>query len=119
MADRTISVEAKNLIKARDLISDKDHWTQGALRTSFHHKNGGTQSYCAVGALMQVSGAMGLGRKRQNWDQYNAALKPLAKAASDLFKTSIVDVNDTKGHDAVMSMYDTAISTALQKKRTD
>lgn len=91
---------------AKTKIADRAHWCKGALAknaddNSCGYRNPDAIKFCALGALASVS------------DGSSQRLKEchlLSCAAQKLFGTYLTVVNNTRGHEAVMKVYDLAIS---------
>lgn len=100
---------ARQLIKARDYISDPDHWCQGALL----HGN----RVCAIGAL----GYADLGQRffgepvsiTEYSDNFLRSRTILDDTAEKLYGKAAYQVNDSLGHEAVLVIFDKAIETAV------
>jgi hypothetical protein len=104
------------LIEARELISDKVRWTTEIYASDTNapgtygrkHQYGnepGAVCWCAFGAVQKVTGS------DSNMRLVNTELV-LTRAADELFKDTVTQVNDRLGHEAVMQMYDRAIELA-------
>jgi hypothetical protein len=94
------------LTKARALIADPAHWTAGAYaRDDKGNKVGvdaeGACAFCAVGALVRVTTWYG---------DYTEAYDLLSRNSGKVPR--VADLNDIHGHEAVLAMYDAAISAA-------
>ncbi len=88
------------LISARQKIEDPKNWCYGKMRIG--------EKFCAVGAIHFTLAAL----KVSEVDTMNA----LRVACNQLYKTaSIPQVNDQKGHEAILKCFDLAISTELKK----
>lgn len=94
------------LIQARALISDEEHWTQGIFAatasgraTLYNAPN--ADRWCAMGAIRKVS--LGYEPNMLN------PITMLDAAASEMFQTTMVGVNDCFGHKQVLEVYDLAI----------
>lgn len=96
---------------ARDLITDRKHWT---TRAYFRDKNGeccslrdDTYSYCLSGALMKASVNLGAGLG----EDYGVSSKYMWEATRQA--TGFYEIpsfaNDQGGHDVVLSILDRAI----------
>jgi hypothetical protein len=104
-----MSVTRDKLIEARDLISDESRWTRfdyaqdmfGSRIESVHDNS--ACCWCAYGALSKVSGL-----EPEECDSSDA----LEFAANELFEQSVVDVNDLRGHAAILQVFDKAIEEA-------
>lgn len=96
------------LTSALNLLGSRgQHWTQGVFRryrVDLPILRGLLgRSYCALGALVHV-----------NTDNQLPAEQYLRIAANQLYKLGIVDVNDKKDFNAVVAMFNTAISMAKE-----
>lgn len=107
----------EDLIAARNLIKNKSDWGPHAYARGKH--SGGIRSplgadeplrYCAVGALLAITGVHQSDRKTEG-------LNVLNRAASALYPEhpGILEVNDQIGHEAVLATYDLAIERAKWK----
>lgn len=114
------------LMQARDLISDKEHWTMGVLARD---KSGNdipatidaAYSFCARGALVSV-----INTEHKSCAVDLDSCQYLTRACSQLYNTcsqlynkgnysyiiKVAFVNDNFGHEAVMDIYDEAIKLA-------
>jgi len=93
----------QTLIKARELISKPENWTQrAAARTASGHRTSALSTnavcYCAMGALLKISPLY----------QGSRHIDMLAKAMDD----SVAYYNDTHTHAEVLAMFDKAIELA-------
>ncbi len=98
------------LIAARELIADKSRWTQGTLARNVegnpeHCVQGKTAvCFCAAGAVMHCA----TGEDEEEWI---GAWSALDAAAFSLYGgRDVAGVNDKLGHEAVLKVYDHAIS---------
>lgn len=97
------------LIKARELISDPERWTQGV---NARNRAGGLTSpendaavcWCGIGALCRVAGDDDL-----HWAKAVVFLHKTAREAG--FK-DFPDFNDTSTHAEVLAAFDRAIEAA-------
>lgn len=108
-----LSKALKLLEVAKALISDKRKWCTGCL---FQDDAGDESScsnaskYCALGATYAQAGSDLMSASPTYIDE---AISRLTAAADRLYPGLVVtDVNDRKGHAAVMKMYDMAIRSA-------
>ena len=85
------------ITEAQDLIRDPNRWTQGCYARNEHGVPTGASNPAAVrwdasGAILKVAGA----------PQY-----VVTAALADIFKgEGVVHTNDSRGHAAVMAMFD-------------
>jgi len=103
-----------NLIAARDLIADPQHWCRdyfalddkGRMCDAIEDK---ARQWCATGAYIWASEEYGDDGRDGVWDGdgFLGAAARLAYHGS----IGIADVNDHLGHAAVMRVYDLAIAT--------
>lgn len=103
------------LKKARALIEKPENWCQNSMAQNAEGAYVPVQSvhackFCAIGAIdradhQSVVGAM--------------AEFVLGHAAHIKFGLSAFGVNDKLGHEAVLAMYDAAITNQLEKSRED
>ena len=94
------------LIAARAKIADEANWCQensavNSHRIPVHPTNSNACAWCALGALEATSPATA---------NLRSLLYEAAYATHGL--RSVVDVNDTLGHAAVLQVYDVAIKIA-------
>ena len=103
------------LVAARELISDKKRWTQCAYarnkyRKSCNPSNRSAVKFCGLGALI----------REVTPDRYAEAKHFLNLAAKQIQTedglpgrgTTAIQINDDRGHVAVLRMYDRAIEIA-------
>lgn len=100
----------KTLEEARDLISQPEKWTKGAMvRGGF----GTSTQYCAVGAIRRVSF-----HGESEWmPTFSDAYYYLRRALPDWYRSrrqSVEEYNDAKlrKHKDIMALYDKAIELA-------
>jgi len=109
-----VSAAADILRRAKARIEDPDHWTTGApARGADGEGMGGRDSsavrWCALGALDVELGVFGGYRFRDRARDRARAWAWLRQVAQP---GTISSINDTRGHAAVMAMYDEAIRLA-------
>ena len=97
--------------RARDLISDKEHWCLGCYARGkggfpVHFANRDASRYCAMGALLLAASEACSDAAEAN-DLAHAIAKTVSPTGSLVF------INDHRGHAAVLSLFDAAI-TALE-----
>lgn len=110
MSNRTLSTIAVNLIKARELIINPDHWcieSQGKDKDGFFvlpHNARCTQRciYGAVGAVQNKSGFPNM-----------PEMKLIESGMPPPFKNA-AEFNNTMGHSATIDLLDKAIAKAIQ-----
>lgn len=108
-----------NLVAARDLLLDKRKWTQhefarderGDMTNPIDPR---ATCFCALGALYSVVGHNTMASEDDD-DSFEQipGYSQLHTAAKE-WRTSIPDVNDERGYDAVLEMYGVAIALADQ-----
>jgi len=108
------------LIRAKEKISDRDHWIRGcsALNAMFRPVGSSdpqARYWCASGAVTSVLGA------DYNFalDGPSLALTYLDDAAGEMGASGIVFLNDTRFHEDVMEAFDRAIEKAKLHEDTD
>jgi hypothetical protein len=110
------------LTRARNYIARKENWTKGELQND-------NQQCCALGAVAKVQGIST--NEDGGYDPYGIldkqpAVKVLAKAAlktkvsryltdNDEPTNIVISINDTRGHKAVLKMFDKAIEMVKPK----
>lgn len=100
---------------ARELISDRSHWTQGeyardAKELPVNPNDESATCFCAVGAIAAVQ------NKRVWLDGKRSAVDALGIGAKAIDQhITIVEVNDRMGHDATLKMFDIAIQKVQEK----
>lgn len=95
------------LTAARNLISDPNHWCQGAYaRTVYGNPVGPAESsavtWCAFGALNYLAA-----------DEDGIALQKAEVALTVACDGNAVFINDLVGHEAILAKFDEAIATSL------
>jgi hypothetical protein len=109
MSQRIIPDEAKTLRKAQDLIRDEEDWCQEEYREISGFLFMKEVRYCAIGALMQVTGCF-----KKYRSEYSVLRKHLTDSAYMLYEMGPETVNDRCGHAAVMKVYDHAINRLIE-----
>ena len=109
-----MSAAGDTLRAARETLSDPTRWTQGAYARSASGRRLWFESpsavcWCAYGALGKHSGLH---------PEEGRAADFLRRAADELFDLYPTEVNDDRGHAAVLSMYDLAIALADVEARS-
>ena len=129
------------LIQARNLLSDKNRWTKNYMKTV----RNGKECFCAAGAVCHEAGVLEGEKTYTNFTgnvfmnvmcgivpvtaASNSAIREAealgehARAAHTALKylraasghDSFIYVNDVKGYDAVMKMFDVAIRNAKRR----
>ena len=98
------------LINTKALIEDESHWCQYTFARA---SDGAKVPLSQTAAKFCVSGALSLAERIQlDYSQANRASYFLNRAAYDMFELDPVQVNDRRGHAAVMRMLDYAIELA-------
>jgi hypothetical protein len=97
------------LQRAQDRIRDPEHW---CAEVFYQTKDGYGEHirWCAVGALREESESCADALSR---DKATSALRI---TAYHLFNMGVFDVNDKRGHSAVMRVYDRAIQLAKESE---
>ena len=90
------------LCKARKLLSDKKRWCVGSWHTTSRN---GLDQYCALGALNKIGG---------DTPERNAARTTLQASAKELYGSQVIVVNDHRGYEATLKMFDHAIEKACE-----
>ena len=107
------------LIKAKELIQNKDNWIQGSYaRDSKNNlvmvRDENACRFCAMGAIMKIADA------RLGSEYYKAREVLMFEAKNILndhrIESAIVHLNDTTGHEKVMELFDAAIANELEKE---
>ena len=101
------------LIKAKAVIADPKHWTQGwyahnADGFDVESCNPEAVCWCSVGAINKVAHEEGVSDTRFKATQY------LAQMAEECGYIGISDFNDNLSHEAVMREWDEAIKLAKE-----
>jgi hypothetical protein len=110
----------ETLTKARALIADPAHWTEGALA----RKSDGTEigwldpeacCFCGEGAIMKACEASFNGEST-NYRAYRAAMEFLqlgnVQELAGLPPHMVPTINDDLGHEAVLKLFDKGIELA-------
>lgn len=99
--------------RARSLIGDKQHWCRGQLGEdangiSVYPTSASTAKRCALGAVIAAAYQL-----THNYDAANElahnALRPHAGIST------LVHVNDVRGHAAVLALFDEVIAVDVQR----
>ena len=116
---------AQLLAKARALVLQPEHWTQGTLARTRKPEagHGGfiTQPNALDATCWCISGAvaktlnMNVDTKPGDTDPWLLAMERLNKVAYKNFGFCAVDVNDQLGHEAVIQLLDFAIGEAVKE----
>ena len=111
MSNRTLSPSAKELIRAKAMISDPDNWCQGRMEHGSKH--------CAAGALGCLDADVGCRVS------IPPSLLALSKSCRDVFPIAsyqasstiecITYVNDCLGHEAILKCFDHAINQTIRE----
>jgi hypothetical protein len=107
----------ENLIAARALIADREHWCQGANAQAdtgapVNIDSPDAYCFCANGALGRACGVKE-DTDYDDWtksDAFDEASRALTAAANELFGSGYVDVND--GADTTADNHDAAYAEA-------
>lgn len=94
---------------ARQKISDPTHWTTDSYARSKSGESVDSDStravcWCALGAIFAVAG--------HREPAMHVAKEELYNAVSVLGGDGVAAINDERGHEAVLQMYDIAIAAA-------
>lgn len=105
---------AEVLQKARDLIADESRWTHGkyardALGEDVEPTSPEACKFCALGALLAVSGAQ---YEEEDDLPSIAALRAVCPVDERGRRRRVPSVNDLDGHAAVLALFDEAIAKA-------
>lgn len=95
------STLSETLIRAKELIADKKHWTTKTYHRGILWQN----QWCAIGAIQEIDGQFQVQAEQLLHD----------KAYSN-YRGSAIGVNDKFGHEHIMHCYDEAIETAQQRE---
>lgn len=101
------------LTKAKALIADPKHWTQGwyAKDAKGHSTVPSTPNavcWCSVGAIDKVA------REENTYSPKLEAAKYLTKVSAECGYSGIPDFNDSSSHETVMKAWDKAIKLAKE-----
>ena len=101
------------LTKAKALIADPKHWTQGwyAQDAKGHRTVPSTPKavcWCSIGALDKVA------REENTYSPKLEAAKYLTKVSAECGYSGIPDFNDSSSHETVMKAWDKAIKLAKE-----
>ncbi|APH74148.1 DUF6197 family protein [Aquibium oceanicum] len=94
------------LIKARELIADPKHWTQGQLARSntgsyINPQHPSAVCFCSIGALERAAGG-----------EFNDAYYEARARLRDTLNRCIASFNDNHTHAQVLAKFDEAINHA-------
>lgn len=98
------------LVKARELLSDKDNWTQGEYARDSAGNitcpiGDSATCWCVYGALIKYTG-LSTTRALES-----TAAEKLHRAAKRWQNAGPVQINDNQGYEAVLALLDKAISS--------
>ena len=101
------------LIKAKAVIADPKHWTQGQYAKDVKGYSTGPSTpdavcWCSLGALHAVA------HEEHTYDARFAATRYLSDVAAECGYIGIPDFNDNSSHEAVMKAWDKAIKLAKE-----
>ena len=109
----TAPVQKQVLINARALIADPAHWTRSVLACTAAGDNiawydPSAAKWCAVGAIYRSAYEL-VGSKQEG-----ARIgKEVAKGIAPIwFGRSLMAMNDTRGHAAILARFDKALAAA-------
>ena len=99
------------LENAYEIIKDKQHWTTGKLATdaagnSIDKNSDKADKFCAIGSIYRVT------------VRPDVPIKALQLISKELFNNKVESVNDSKGHEAVCKLFETAIARWKDKDPT-
>lgn len=103
----------ENLVAARAKIADSKNWIRGtpardALGWPVSSDSKSACKYCGVGALLAVS-------PLNNKDLFKNSYAALVASSDALYsERNVAKVNDALGHEAILWVYDRAISNASE-----
>lgn len=111
------------LSAARELIADPHRWTQAtfardAAGDDVASSAADAVAWCAWGALYRVCGRLADSPEEPD-PCLSAAERHLIRAAVDLYDQNPEDVNDERGHPAVLEVYDLAIRDASHSSQIE
>ena len=102
------------LIKAKAVIADPKHWTQGSYAKDAEGRNVGPADavcWCSLGALHAVA------HEENTYNTRFAATRYLARVSADCGYDDISDFNDNSSHKVVMKAWDKAIKLAKEDEK--
>ena len=104
------------LIKAKAVIADPKHWTQGwYAKDAKGYSTGPAEPnavcWCSVGALRAVA------HEENTYSTRSAAAGYLARVSAECGYNDIPDFNDNSSHETVMKAWDKAIKLAKEDEK--
>ena len=104
------------LIKAKAVIADPKHWTQGWYAKDAKGQSTGPSTpdavcWCSLGALKKVA------HEENTYSTRFAATEYLAVASDEWGYSGIPDFNDNSSHKVVMRAWDKAIKLAKEDRK--
>ena len=96
--------------KARSLVEGKEHWCRGTLAMDAHGNpvcptDPTAQRRCALGALIAAAHELTYNTRQA----YDLALSVVRSCRAT---STLVNINDVRGHAAVLAFFDEVIATA-------
>jgi hypothetical protein len=109
-----MSTELAIIRRAREIISDPEHWTQcAAARDAEGNEVSPLSSsavcFCAIGSLERATDEVHP-RKEHPTTNWNALVRAKNIIYDMAAHRGIVEVNDIEGHAAVLSLFDKALA---------
>ena len=104
------------LIKAKAVIADPKHWTQGSYAKVAEGRNVGPAKpdavcWCSIGAIDKVA------HEESTYAARFAATRYLAVVSDKYGSSGIPDFNDNSSHETVMKAWDKAIKLAKEDEK--
>ena len=104
------------LIKAKAVIADPKHWTQGSYAKDAEGRNVGPAKpdavcWCSIGAIDKVA------HEESTYAARFAATRYLAVVSDKYGYSGITDFNDNSSHKVVMKAWDKAIKLAKEDEK--
>ena len=110
----TTTVQKQVLINARALIADPAHWTRGTLactangrRVEWHDQS--ATKWCAMGAIYRAAYDL-VGDQKEATRIGNEVAKSVCPTR--WLRGDLAGMNDTRGHAAVLAVFDQALQAA-------
>ena len=98
--------------RAREIIADRDHWTQGELAVfrdgrAAEPTHADAYAFCAVGALQRAAHELSSARASSLADQVQMLIESFAATCRDPNTDFSLEIlNDDNGHAAVLLLFD-------------
>ena len=104
------------LTKAKAVIADPKHWTQGWYAKDAEGQSVGPRKsyavcWCSLGALDKIA------HEENTYSTHSTAAGYLDVAADECGYSGIPDFNDNSSHEAVMRAWDKAIKLAKEDEK--